>query len=110
MHSLSLSLSLLGLLGISPSPNNGTVGSLYHMLTPSLLPTLPPPQTFQGSEGVSDSCPYPTDEDTYNMRSFCDECVCWSNDKCADVSNATMDDSNLLLNLNTDESKYTDIV
>ena len=75
------------------------------MLTPSLLPTLPPPQTFQGSEGVRDSCPYPTDEDTYNMRSFCDECVCRNQTECADVSNTTINDSNMLLNPSAEQSE-----
>ena len=102
----AFSLSLTGLLGIPPSPNNGTVGSLYHMLTPSLLPTLPPPQAFQGSEGVRDSCPYPTDEDTYNMRSFCDECVCRNQTECADVSNTTINESNMLLNPTAEQSEW----
>jgi hypothetical protein len=95
-----------GLLGIEPLPNNGTMGSLHHILTPSLLPSLPPPQALIGTLGITASCPYPLDEDgTYSRRSFCAECVCWRMEECADVSNATIDDSNLLLNLITDESK-----
>ena len=96
-----------GLLGITPSPNNGTAGYLHHMLTPSLLPTLPPPQTLQGVPGNIESCPYPVDEATYNVRSFCDECVCRNKGQCADVSKGTIDDSNLLLNLITDDSKHS---
>ena len=80
------------------------------MLTPSLLPTLPPPQTFQGTPGVRESCPYLTDEVVYNARSFCKDCVCWNDAKCAEVSNFTMDESNLLLNLNTDESKSWNLI
>ena len=96
-----------GLLGIEPLPNNGTTGSLHHLLTPSLLPSFPPPQALPGTPGTTDSCPYPLDEDgTYSRRSFCEECVCRRTEECADVSNATIDDSNLLLNLITDESKF----
>ena len=69
------------------------------MLTPSLLPTLPPPQAFPGTSGVHGSCPYPTNEAMYNARSFCDDCVCRKEAQCADISNMTIDDSNMLLNL-----------
>ena len=99
-----------GLLGITPSPNNGTVGSLYHLLSPSLLPSLPPPQTLHVQEleeakGVTDSCPFPTDRETYTARSFCEECVCW--DECANVTNATISEANQLLNLTADKSKLS---
>ena len=78
------------------------------MITPSLVPSLPPPQTLHVHEldsavGVSESCPYPMDQDTYNARSFCEECVCW--DKCANVTNATINEANQLLNLTSDKSK-----
>ena len=96
-----------GLLGIEPLPNNGTTGSLHHLLTPSLLPSFPPPQALPGTPGITGSCPYPLDEDgMYSRRSFCEECVCRRMEECADVSNATIDDSNLRLNLITDESKF----
>ena len=97
------------LLGITPSPNNGAMGSLYHLLTPSLLPSLPPPQTLhvqelEAARGVSESCPFPTDQETYNRRSFCEECVCW--DECAEnITNATIGEANQLLNLTADKSK-----
>ena len=96
------------LLDITPSPNNGTVGSLHHLLTPSLLSSLPPPQTLHTQEleeakGVIKSCPFPTDQETYNTRSFCEECVCW--DECTDVSNDTINAANQLLNLTADKSK-----
>ena len=32
--------------------------------------------------------------------------MCWQTEQCADISNATIDDSNLLLNLITDESMF----
>ena len=96
-----------GLLGITPSSNNGTAGSLYHLLTPSRLSSLPPPQALHETEkitGVSESCPYPTNEDTYNMRSFCEECVCW--EECVNISNTTIDESNKLLDVSTETSKF----
>ena len=67
-----------GLLGIDPLPNNGTAGSLYHLLAPSLLPTLPPPQALQGTPGIIDSCPYLVSDDngTLSRQSFCKEGVC----------------------------------
>ena len=90
--------SLTGLLGITPSSNNGTIGSLYPMLTPSLLPTLPPVQAFPGTSGVHGSCPYPT-EAMYNARSFCNDCVCsnLNNTQCVDVSNVAVNTSNMVL-------------
>lgn len=96
-----------GLLDIDPLPNNGTVGSLYHLVTPSLLPNLPLPQALPGSPGIVDSCPYPTSDDkgALSRWSFCKECVCRRAEQCADVSNAAIDDSNMFLNLLTDESK-----
>ena len=94
-----------GLLGITPLTNNGTAGSLYHLLIPSILSNLPPPQTFQGTRGVRESCPYPTDEEINNMRSFCEDCVCWNETQCADISNATIGDSNELLNLTATQSE-----
>ena len=84
------------------------MGSLYHLLTPSLLSSLPPPQTLHVQEleeakGVGESCPYPMDQETYNTRSFCEECVCW--DECTNVSNATIGEANQLFNLTADKSK-----
>ena len=100
-----------GLLGVDPLPNNGTAGSLYHLLTPSLLPTLPPPQALPGTPGIVDSCPYPTmDEETLSRRNFCKECVCRNEEQCADVSKTVIDDSNSLLNLLTDDSKLNESV
>ena len=105
-------LMYAGLLGVDPLPNNGTAGSLYHLLTPSLLPTLPPPQALSGTPGIVDSCPYPTsdDEGTLSRRSFCKECVCRNEEQCADVSNTAIDNSNTLLNLLTDDSKLNESV
>ena len=78
------------------------------MLTPSLLPSLPPPQALQGQGKIkeaSESCPYPANEEEYNMRSSCEECVCW--DECTDdnITNATIKASNQLLNVSADKSK-----
>ena len=94
------------LLGITPSPNNGTVGSLYHILNSSLLPTLPPPQTFHGTPGIRKNCSYPIDEATYNTRTFCNVCVCWHDDLCPLYDNASINASNPLLNQTFQQSEF----
>ena len=103
--SLFISRVITGLLGITPLTNNGTIGSLYHMLTPSLSSTLPPPQTFPGTKGVRESCPFPTDKEIYDKRSSCEECVCWNETECANISNTTINESNMLLNLSASQSE-----
>ena len=104
-HSLNIhSMYCPGLLGITPSSNNGTFGSLYHMISPSFLSSLPLSSALRGASGSRDSCYFPTDDSTYSSRSFCDECVCRG--QCADVSNTIINASNLLLNLNSDQGKH----
>ena len=115
----SLNLSLTqkchaGLLCISPSPNNGTVGSLYHLLTPSLLSSLSSPPShlhkhsmFKRPKELERVVPtqwikkYTTQG--VSVRSAC----AGTNVATQNVSNATISEANQLLNLTADNSKLT---
>ncbi|XP_072026904.1 venom phosphodiesterase 2-like [Amphiura filiformis] len=61
------------ILGIDPAPNNGTAGSLHHLLNhPNPLPPTPAPV------GTPDDCPYPsTDEEYYDrIDNDMSQCIC----------------------------------
>ena len=64
------------LLNITAAPHNGSVGALYHFLTPEMVSSLPPPQSFGGLVGITDTCTFPKDRAALVEASLCDECVC----------------------------------
>ena len=61
------------ILEVEPAPNNGTMGSLHHLLNHPK--PLPPPAT---PEGMVENCPYPGSDKEYYDRIDNDmsNCVC----------------------------------
>ena len=39
---------------------------------------LPPAESSSGEPGVLETCPFPTDPETYQERAFCADCICSS--------------------------------
>ena len=39
---------------------------------------LPPAESSSGEPGVVETCPFPTDPETYEERAFCADCICSS--------------------------------
>ena len=70
---IEFSYLLTEILGVEPAPNNGTMGSLHHLMNhPKPLPPPPTP------EGMVENCPYPGSDEEYYDRIDKDmsDCIC----------------------------------
>ena len=90
------------LLNITSAPNNGTSGSLYHILKPSVAKKLPPAEALKGSPGVNQMCNLPMDDETFVNRSICEACVC----NCSDNAITILDGNRMNFDLTTAQSMY----
>lgn len=68
---LIVSKTFLDLLHIKPAPNNGTAGSLRHLLNPKFLKTLPP---VASKRITQQNCGFP--DDLEEALKECKTCVC----------------------------------